>query len=207
MGRKSRLTLIVRNIVAALMVVFGLEMMAEWVIGYNFFKSLGGSVSVMFTTSLAICLAGIALLANGFPRFRVCDHITVIACGSLFFCMTLQLPEVFGYSIGIRELGGPDHAVPETKPVLPGLPSYGTMICFTVISIATFMEMFGIKVRQLSAIPWSIGSVSLIGYWASKPHLYWEIPNISTGMSPMTCVSVLIFATMLWVIPDDSHAQ
>lgn len=179
----------------------GAIVMAGWILEIEALKSiLPFWVTMKFLTALSFFLSGIILyfVAYNTEGGSVLNQI-MIAISSiliLFFMLNLLLATLFNFSTGIEDLFV--HELRDAvKTTLPGRPSIGTMINFTLVSIAGLTSLFEVKkfnhkIYIIGIIVLIIGSIAVLGYIASIPLLYYTITGYSTAMALHTAILFML---------------
>lgn len=179
----------------------GAIVMAGWILEIEALKSiLPFWVTMKFLTALSFFLSGIILyfVAYNTEGGGVLNQI-MIAISSiliLFFMLNLLLATLFNFSTGIEDLFV--HELRDAvKTTLPGRPSIGTMINFTLVSIAGLTSLFEVKkfnhkIYIIGIIVLIISSIAVLGYIASIPLLYYTITGYSTAMALHTAILFML---------------
>lgn len=179
----------------------GAIVMAGWILEIEALKSiLPFWVTMKFLTALSFFLSGIILYfvayntEGGFVLNQIMIAISSILI--LFFMLNLLLATLFNFSTGIEDLFV--HELRDAvKTTIPGRPSIGTMINFTLVSIAGLTSLFEVKkfnhkIYIIGIIVLIIGSIAVLGYIASVPLLYYTITGYSTAMALHTAILFML---------------
>lgn len=193
--------LIIAKLLSFVITLGGAVVMAGWILEIEALKSiLPFWVTMKFLTALSFFLSGIILyfVAYNTEGGSVLNQI-MIAISSiliLFFMLNLLLATLFNFSTGIEDLFV--HELRDAvKTTIPGRPSIGTMINFTLVSIAGLTSLFEVKkfnhkIYIIGIIVLIIGSIAVLGYIASVPLLYYTITGYSTAMALHTAILFML---------------
>ncbi len=179
--------------IALVTILVGLIVMLMWVFSLPYLKSLIiDSTTMKFSTALCFLFSGIILYVmttHMEGRERVKKHILLLFS---ILILLVMIPAFLVVVTGVYFDSVAAHLILDTfsagDGTYHGLPSIGTILSFLFIGFSSlFSYTFSKHVRFVLVYAGSIvnflGMVPLVGYVLNSPLLYYEIENISAGIS------------------------
>ncbi|MDD2758594.1 MAG: hypothetical protein PHD72_04515 [Patescibacteria group bacterium] len=193
----------ISKIIAAAVVLVGLIVMAGWIFGIQFLKSiLPQLVTMKFTTAVCFVFSGVVLYLKiinfGSKRNDWANLLSILLNFSILLIMSSLIISIFtGVKTGVEDLiiEEPSGAINTTAP---GRPSLVTMADFVLVAIVGLSDLTGnpsgeLKLSRIfGTIIVFTGCSAIIGYIANIPALYGQFSHISSAMALHTAV-LLVF--------------
>jgi hypothetical protein len=160
---------------------------------------LPGAVGMKAMTALGLICAGASLLLLRPPGAGVRRRVAGIAAGLIPGIIgVLVLAEyVFGWSLGIDELGFVDHTARAHGATYPGRLAPATAVCFVLISVmVALLEVpprRGWRPTELVAVPLAVVTLmSLVGYAYSITVFYGSASAAQMAVNTAVCFVMLV---------------
>ena len=187
-----------------IVIIISVLVMIGWFLDIEILKSILPTwVTMKFTTAFSFFLCGIALYlssikSSGFGGVEWGISLTVLCI--LLIMGTLLISSLMGVQSGIEGLFVKEH-LGAAYTTVPGRPSFGTMLAFTLVAIAGLVRIMDVrrasKFLIIGSIVTFLGAISLVGYIIGVPFLYYAIATFSTAMAIHTAILFVLLGSAL----------
>lgn len=191
----------IAKVLALIVLVVGMMVMTGWYLDIPILKSiLPQWISMKFSTALCFFVSGLILFFmaqfHAGKKNYANLFFPVLSFTILLFMTSMLLGVLFNIQLGLKNLFVQDTNA--LKNTVPGMPSVGTMIAFTMVALLGFC--YTLKLKQVVFITWIFGMIivvaglcAILGYLLAVPLLCYAVPGFS---SPMAFHTAILFTLL-----------
>lgn len=190
------------KIVSLTVVIAGIAVIIGWIFDIRALKSISPFwISMKFDTAIAFSFSGVILYSIAMAKEDEFDKAQVIlSISSLIVILlmgTLLLSNLLGIHTGAEDLFIQE-TMPVAKTVIPGRPSFPTMVSFILIAsggIFTILQhkKLHIELKIIGFTVTVIGGLAAAGYILNVPLLYYFINGVNSAMA---CHTAILFSLL-----------
>lgn len=173
---------------------------------YRVIQGCEGCISMKPTTAMVLGLTSISIVML---RLRYDRVASVFAGFALAGIWTVLVYVTLGWDIRLETWAIPADSIASKYQTIPGIPSIGTMIAFTVAATgAMWRAVAGHGEMALcGAVVAGIGLAALIGYATGQPALYWWADGASNAIAINTAAGLVALGAGIVGVGDGAPAR